>query len=270
MNVTLIPIFLLLGAAIGFMAGLLGIGGGFTTVPVLTEVFEREGLAAEHVLPMAIGTSAATVIFTTFSSARAHHARGAVLWPIVRTMSPGLLAGSLIGPQIASALPMAVMAAIFGAFTWFAAVRMLFAKPPKVAGMLPGPAGMFGIGTGIGVAAGMVGTGGAFIAVPFMTRCGIRPHEAVATSAALALPIAVAATLGFIYAGLRKTGLPAYSIGYVYVPALVAITLCSVFVAPLGARVAHAWSGVRLRKAFAIMLLVLGAFMWWKAVRATI
>ena len=217
---------------------------------------------------MAIGTSAATVVFTTFSSARAHHARGAVLWPIVRTMSPGLLLGSFIGPQIASALPMWVMAAIFGGFTWFAAVRMLFSNPAKITRALPGRAGMFGVGTGIGVAAGMVGTGGAFIAVPFMTRCGVNPHAAVATSAALALPVAVAATLGFVLAGLRTTGLPPYSIGYVYVPALVTITVCSVFVAPLGARVAHAWSGIRLRKAFAIMLLVLGTFMWWKALRA--
>ena len=161
-----------------------------------------------------------------------------------------------------------IMAAIFGAFTWFAALRMLFARPPKVVGTLPRGAGMFGVGAGIGVAAGMVGTGGAFIAVPFMTRCGVTPHGAVATSAALALPIAVAATIGFIVAGLRQPGLPPYSLGYVYVPALVAITLCSVFVAPLGARVAHAWSGVRLRKAFAIMLLVLGTFMWWKALSA--
>jgi uncharacterized protein len=268
MNLALIPIFLLLGAAIGFMAGLLGIGGGFTTVPVLTEVFAREGIAARHVLPMAIGTSAAIIIFTTISSARAHHARGAVLWPIVRTMSPGLVVGSLIGAQIASALPMWIMAGIFGAFTWFAAFRMLFVKPPKVTRTLPAAAGMFGVGTGIGVAAGMVGTGGAFIAVPFMARCGVTPHAAVATSAALAFPVACAATLGFVLAGLRQSGLPPYSLGYVYVPALVAITVCSVFVAPLGARVAHAWSGVRLRKAFAMMLLVLGGFMWWKALSA--
>lgn len=268
MNLALIPVFLLLGVAIGFMAGLLGIGGGFTTVPVLTEVFTREGVATRHVLPMAIGTSAAIVIFTTISSARAHHARGAVVWRIVKTMSPGLVVGSLLGAQVTSALPMWIMAGIFGAFTWFAALRMLFAKPPSVSGTLPGPAGMFGVSAGIGLAAGMVGTGGAFIAVPYMTRRGVTPHGAVATSAALALPIALAATIGYVVAGLRQTGLPPYSLGYVYLPALVVITLCSVFVAPLGARVAHAWSGVRLRRAFAIMLLVLGAFMWWKAFSA--
>lgn len=98
-----------------------------------------------------------------------------------------------------------------------------------------------------------------------MTRCGIKPHTAVATSAALGLPIAVAASLGFILAGLRKTGLPPYTIGYIYLPALLAIVASSMLIAPLGARVAHAWSATRLRSAFAAMLFVLGGFMWWKA-----
>lgn len=265
MNLALIPVFLVLGTAVGFMAGLLGIGGGFTIVPVLMEVFSREGFATEHVLPMAIGTSAATIIFTTFASARAHHAHGAVAWPIVRAMAPGLVIGSLIGPQIASALPLPVTAAIFGGFTWFTALRMLRARPPKVTRELPGTGTLFAVGAGIGVAAGMVGTGGAFLAVPFMTRCNVKPHTAVATSAALGFPIAVAASLGFILAGLRKTGLPPYSLGYIYVPALIAIVASSMLIAPLGARVAHAWSGARLRAAFAAMLFVLGGYMWWKA-----
>jgi uncharacterized protein len=122
-----------------------------------------------------------------------------------------------------------------------------------------------GVGVGIGVAAGMVGTGGAFLAVPFMTRCGVKPHAAVATSAAIGVPIAIAASLGYILAGLRRTGLPPYSIGYIYVPALVAIVACSMLTAPYGARVAHAWSGARLRVVFAMLLLLLGGFMWWKA-----
>ena len=265
MNLALIPIFLLLGVAVGFMSGLLGIGGGFTIVPVLMEVFAREGFATEHVLPMAIGTSAATVDFTTFASARAHHARGAVAWPIVRAMAPGLVVGSLIGPQLASALPLPVMAAIFGSFTWLTALRMLRGGVPKATRELPGKGVLAGVGAGIGMIAGMVGTGGAFLAVPFMTRCNIKTHTAVATSAALGLPLAVAASLGFVVAGLRKTGLPPYSIGYIYVPALVAIVACSMLVAPLGAHVAHAWSAARLRKAFAALLFVLGGYMWWKA-----
>ena len=265
MSLALLPVYLALGAFIGFLAGLLGIGGGFTIVPVLLEVFERQGFATEHLMPMAIGTSSATIIFTSISSARAHHARGAVSWPIVGALAPGLGLGSLIGPQIASSLPGAVMAGIFGAFILVSAVRMLDQRPPKITRELPRRAGMFGVGTLIGLAAGMVGTGGAFLAVPFLTRSQVSVHTAVATSAALALPIAVAATIGYALAGLRKAGLPAYSLGYLYLPALVGIVFTSMLLAPLGARLAHAWPVQRLRRAFAAMLFVLGAYMWWKA-----
>lgn len=265
MNLALIPLFLVLGAAVGFMSGLLGIGGGFTIVPVLVEVFAREAFAPEHVLPMAIGTSAATIIFTTFASARAHHSHGAVAWPIVRSMAPGLVVGSLVGPQIASALPPWLLAAMFGAFTWFTALRLLRNRPPEATRELPGAAALFGVGAGVGVAASMVGTGGAFLAVPFMIRCNVKTHTAVATSAALGIPIAIAASIGYILAGFRKSGLPPYSVGYIYLPALVPIVACSMLLAPAGARLAHAWPVSRLRKAFAAMLFVLGGFMWWKA-----
>jgi len=265
LNFALVPIYLALGAFVGFLAGLLGIGGGFTIVPVLTEIFTHEGFAREHLLPMAIGTSAATIIFTAFSSARAHHARGAVNWPAVATMAPGLVLGSLVGPQIASALPAPIMAGIFGVFIWFGAYRILRNRPPRADRELPGRAGMFGMGATIGTVAGMVGTGGAFLAVPFLTRCNVKLHTAVATSAALAIPIAVAATVGYMFAGWRKTGLPPYSIGYIYLPALVAIVVTSTLLAPVGARVAHAWPVARLRYAFAAMLFVLGAYMWWKS-----
>lgn len=267
MNLALVPVFLALGALVGFLAGLLGIGGGFTIVPVLIEVFSREGFATQHLVPMAIGTSAGTIVFTAFSSARAHHARGAVNWPIVWSLAPGLVAGSLLGPQIASALPSSIMAMLFGAFIWFGAYRMFRNKPPKAARELPGRPGLFAVGAVIGTVAGMVGIGGAFMSVPFMTRCNVKLHTAVATSAALGIPIAIAASVGYVVAGLRKTGLPSYSIGYVYLPALVAIVLTSTLLAPLGARVAHAWPVARLRYAFATMLFCLGAYMWWKALQ---
>ncbi|MCC7216390.1 MAG: sulfite exporter TauE/SafE family protein [Burkholderiales bacterium] len=265
MSFALLPIYLAVGAFVGFLAGLLGIGGGFTIVPVLVEVFSHEGFASEHIVPMAIGTSAATIIFTALSSARAHHAQGAVNWPIVRAMAPGLVAGSLLGPQIASALPAPVMAGLFGAFIWFGAARMLRNRPPVASRQLPGWAGMSAMGALIGTVSGMVGIGGAFISVPFMTRCNVRMQSAVATSAALGMPIAVAATIGFMLAGMRKAGLPPYSIGYVYLPALAAIVVTSMLLAPVGARLAHTWPVARLRYAFATMLFALGAYMWWKA-----
>ncbi len=267
MSLALIAVFLLLGAYVGFLAGLLGIGGGFTMVPVLTEVFERQGIAASHLLSLAIGTSAAAIVFGALASAHAHHRRGAVVWRIVAAMAPGLVLGSLVGPQIASALPMRVMAGIFGGFTWLTAVRMVSSRPPKATRDLPGGPAMFAVGTAIGLAAGMVGTGGAFLSVPFMTRCNVRVHNAVATSAAIGLPVAVASTIGYAYAGWSASDLPRYSIGYIYLPAMIVMVAMSMLFAPLGARVAHAWPVVRLRKAFSLLMLILGAWMWWKALR---
>jgi uncharacterized protein len=263
----LFPVYIALGAFVGFLAGLLGIGGGFTIVPVLMEAFTRERIGIAHVLPLAIGTSAATIVFTAFSSARAHHRRGAVAWNIVWPMAPGLVVGSLIGPQIAAALPLRVMAAFVGAVTWSAALRIQMSRPPHPTGAVPGRGGLFAIGAIIGLIAGMAGTAGAFLAVPFMVRSNVKIHTAVATSAAIGWPVAVAATVSFVVAGWRQTDLPAYALGYVYLPALVGIAVPSVLLAPLGARVAHAWPVLRLRRAFSVLLFVLGGYMVWRAVR---
>ncbi|MEP7330317.1 MAG: sulfite exporter TauE/SafE family protein, partial [Betaproteobacteria bacterium] len=252
---------------VGFLAGLLGIGGGFTIVPVLMEVFEREGVLTRHVLPLAIGTSSATIVFTAIASTRAHHSRRGVDWVTMRAMAPGLVVGSLLGPQIAAALPVRILAAFFGLFIWSASWKMMRNKPPKADRELPGKAAMFGIGGLIGVIAGMVGTGGAFLAVPFFIRCNMKMQTAVGTSAAIGVPIALAATTGFVYAGWGQPGLPDHSLGYVYLPALIVIALATTMLAPFGARMAHAWPVARLRRAFAAMLFVLGAYMIWKALR---
>lgn len=265
MSLAVFPIYLALGAFVGFMAGLLGIGGGFTMVPVLVEVFSSQGFRSEHLVPMAIGTSAGTIVFTAFSSARAHHARGAVDWKVVKAMAPGIVLGSLLGPQIASALPPALMAGVFGAFIWWGAWRMLRNRATVADRQLPGTWGMALMGGFIGTIAGMVGTGGAFLAVPFMTRCNVKLHTAVATSAAIGIPVAIAATIGFMLAGWGKPGLPQYAVGYVYLPALVGIVITSTLLAPIGARVAHALPVTKLRFVFSTMLFCLGAYMVWKA-----
>jgi uncharacterized membrane protein YfcA len=265
LSLALIPVFLALGAFVGFLAGLLGIGGGFTIVPVLVEVFGWQGVSTAHLLPLAIGTSAATIMFTSFSSARAHHLRGAVDWTIVRALAPGLVIGSIVGAQVASALPMRIMAAVFGSFTWYTAWQLVRTRAPHPTGVLPGRGALFGVGSSIGLVAGMVGTGGAFLAVPYLTRRSVSMHSAVATSAAIGWPVAVAATASYVFAGLRQPDLPPHTIGYVYLPALLVVALASMALAPLGAKVAHAWPVGRLRRAFAAMLFLLGAWMWVKA-----
>ena len=267
MEWTLLAPLLALGAAVGFLAGLLGIGGGMTIVPLLTILFAAKDFPADHVVQMAVATATAAMMFTALSSVRAHHGKGAVRWPIVVAMAPGIVAGSLVGPQIASALPTRAFAAVFGAFTWFSATRMLIAPKPKPGRELPGRAALFGVGAGIGVVSSLLGAGGGFISIPYMQRHNVTIHNAVATSAALGLPIAVAGTVGFILAGLRQPDLPRGSAGYVYLPAMAAIVVASMLVAPVGASVAHRWPPTKLRRAFAALLGTLGTYMFWKAIR---
>ena len=267
MDPMLLPILLALGAAIGFLAGLLGIGGGMTLVPLLTIIFTAQDFPSAHIVHMAVATSTATMVFTALSSVHAHQRQGAVLWPVVAAMAPGIVLGSLVGPQIASALPNRAFAAVFGIFVWFSATRMLIVNKPLPGRELPGKLPLFGVGTGIGAVSSLLGAGGGFISIPYLGRHNVRIQSAVATSAALGLPIAVAGTVGFIVAGLRQPDLPRWSAGYVYLPAMATIVVASMLVAPIGASVAHRWPAAKLRRAFAALLYALGAYMLWKAVR---
>jgi uncharacterized membrane protein YfcA len=267
MDPTLVPVLLALGAGIGFLAGLLGIGGGLSLIPLLTLIFTTQHFPENHIVHMAVATAMATMMFTALSSVRAHHRQKAVLWPVVAAMAPGMVVGSLIGPQIASALPTRVFAAVFGIFVWFSATRMLISSKPQPGRELPGKAALFGVGAGIGVISSLLGAGGAFVSVPYLGRRNVRIQSAVATSAALGLPIAVAGTVGYVIAGLRQDDLPRWSAGYVYLPAMAAIVVASMLTAPIGAHFAHRWPPITLRRAFAVLLYVLGAYMLWKSIR---
>src|SRR5450432_2366457 len=250
----LFPAFVVLGCVVGFLAGLLGIGGGMTIVPLLTLIFTREQFPQDQILHMAIATSTATIVFTSLSSVRAHHAHDAVLWPVFWRLAPGMLVGALVGPQIVSGMSATLLSAVFAVFAGFIATSMLLDRKPKPTRALPGPAGLFGSGVVIGMVARLVGAGGGCLSVPLMTACNVRIRNAVGTSAALGLPIAAAGTVGFIIAGLRQTGLPPYTIGYIYLPGLIAIVAASIIVAPIGARLSHQWPVAHLRRAFACLL----------------
>jgi uncharacterized membrane protein YfcA len=267
MDIGLIIAFLVLGAATGFAAGLLGIGGGMLMVPFITFLLVQKNFPQAVVVHMAIATSLATIMFTSISSVRAHHKRGAVSWPIVKLLAPGILIGSFIGPWIGKQMNSSALALFFGLFVAASATQMLLDRKPAGSRELPKGPGLFAAGGGIGILSGLVGAGGGFISVPFMTWCNVKIHNAVATSAALGFPIAVAGTLSNIYFGMGIPDLPAGSLGFIYLPALVVIAITSVMTAPLGARTAHNMPVKTLKKAFALMLYVLAAYMLYKGFR---
>jgi uncharacterized membrane protein YfcA len=258
----------LLGAAAGFLAGLLGIGGGMLMVPFVTFVLTARGLGPDLAVKMAIATSMATIAFTSISSVRAHHRRGAVRWELVRTLAPGIVAGGLLSSLgVFAHVKGGHLAVFFGLFVGFSALRMLSAGAPRASRQMPGPAGQFAAGGVIGFVSGLVGAGGAFISVPFMTWCNVTMHNAVATSAALGFPIAAANVAGYVAGGLGVEGRPPASLGYVWLPALAAIAACSVLTAPLGARAAHALPVLRLKRIFAALLGLLALYMLWTGLR---
>lgn len=250
----------LMGACAGFLAGLIGIGGGMIMVPFLSFVLTAKGFPEEYILKMGVATSLATICFTSLSSVRAHHQRGAVLWPVVKLFAPGILLGSLIGAQIAVAMPTKALSVLFAIFVIFSATQMFLDRKPKPTRVLPPGLGMFGMGNLIGLLSSLVGAGGAFVSVPFMTWCNVKIHQAVGTSSALGFPIAFAGTMGYIWAGQNMPDMPPGAFGYLYVPGLVVISLASICTAPLGARTAHRMDIRPLKKAFAVVLYILAAY----------
>lgn len=250
----------LMGACAGFLAGLLGIGGGMIMVPFMTIILESKHFPADYVVKMAVATSLATICFTSLSSVRAHHKRGAVLWPVALVLAPGILVGSLIGSQIAVALPTRILSVVFSLFIAFSATQMFLDRKPKPTRTLPSTPGMFGMGSVIGLLSSVVGAGGAFVSVPFMTWCNVKIHQAVATSAALGFPIALAGTLGYAWAGRTMPDMPPGALGYIYLPGLIVIAAASMSTAPLGARTAHRMDIRPLKRAFAVVLYMLAAY----------
>jgi len=261
---------LVLGLCGGFLAGLLGIGGGMVLVPFLTVIMAKQGVEAGLAVKMAIATGMATIVFTSLSSVRAHHRRGAVRWDIVRRLAPGIVLGAALASLgVFAALGGQALALVFAVFVAFSATQMWLDKKPAASRTLPGPTGQLAAGGGIGFFSGLVGAGGGFISVPFLVWCNVALHQAVATSAALGFPIALANSAGYALAGQRVAGLPEASLGYIFLPALLVIALASVLGgAPLGARAAHALPVKPLKRLFALVLYALAAFMLYQGLRA--
>jgi uncharacterized membrane protein YfcA len=247
-----------LGAFAGVLAGLFGVGGGLVIVPVLAWLFLGAGMNPVVIMHLAIGTSLATIVFTSISSVYAHHRRGAVQWYAFTQLSPGIVLGAWLGAVIADSLPSTNLRLIFGVFELLVAAQMGFGLKVSPHRTLPGRPGMALAGGVIGTVSAIVGIGGGTMTVPFLQWCNVEMRKAVATSAACGLPIAVAGALGFVVSGWNEVGLPPMSSGYLYWPALGGIVVASMLFAPLGARLAHALPAAQLKRWFALFLAFLG------------
>lgn len=264
MSISMLLIYLAVGSVVGLLAGLLGVGGGTVIVPVLVFMFNRQGLPADQIMQLALATSLASIAFTSVSSALSHHRHGAVDWRIVKRMTPGIVLGTFGGSVVVSRVfSSGFLQAFFAVFLLLVSLNMLSGKKPKPSRQLPGPLGLTAVGGGIGVASSMAGIGGGSLTVPFLMWCNVTGHRAVATSAAVGFPLAVAGALGFSLTNLGHPGLPAWSVGFVYLPALLGIVCASVLTAPLGAKLAHSLPVARLKRVFAVFLVLIAVRMAW-------
>jgi uncharacterized membrane protein YfcA len=261
--ITSLVMYLCTGAFAGFLAGLLGIGGGLVIVPMLTFMFTAQGLPQEHILHLALGTSLTSILFTSVSSLHAHNKRGAVIWPVVLRITPGIIGGTLLGTWIAAQLSTSFLKIFFACFLYYVGSQMLLGIRPKPNRDLPRTPGMTLSGGIIGIFSSLVGIGGGTLSVPFLTWCNTPMHKAIGTSAAIGFPIALAGATGYLVNGLMAQGLPASCFGFIHVTALVTIVLASVTLAPLGAKTAHSLPVPKLKIFFALLLFVLATRMVW-------
>lgn len=249
--------YLTLGAVVGLFGGMFGIGGGTILVPVLLFLFEKQHFPAEYAMHLALGTSMATILFTSLASMRKHHQHGAVNWRVVRTITPGILLGAALGALSAAAISPRGLGIFFALFVYFAAAQILLNASPKPSRQLPGVAGITFTGTFTGWISSLVSIGGGTIVIPFLVWCNVPLRTAIGTSAAIGFPVAVGGTVGYVATGMSLLSLPAPSLGFVYLPALFWVALASVAAAPLGAMATHRLKIGLLRKLFAFLLLAL-------------
>ncbi len=254
-------IYLILGAFAGLLAGLFGIGGGVIVVPVLVFAFTLQGMEPDVLMHMAVATSLANIVFTAISAIHTHHKKGAILWHLVKPIAGGMLLGAFIGVNTAVSIPGHILQGIFGFFVIYLGVKMLLLTNRPASKTLPRRIGMTVAGTFIGWASAIFGIGGGNLLVSWLVNRGLVMQQAVATAAACGLAIGLVGAATNILVGLGAEDLPAYALGYIYLPALLGIVLTSTIAARFGANVAHKLPAKRLQQMFAMLLLLVGARM---------
>jgi len=255
-----IAFYIGLGVLAGFLAGLLGIGGGVIIVPGLAYVFSLVGMPANAVMHMATSTSLAAIVFTTLTAVVTQHLKRAIVWSVFWQLAPGIITGTLLGTLLANALSNHLLRLLFGIFVGLTALHLLFFSHSKTITEYQHPLNRWLVIVGgviIGGCSGLLGVGGGVFAVPILLRLRLTIHQAAATSSACAFLLSLVGTLSYMITGWHLTGLPLGSTGYVYWPAVLAIALSSIPLVPLGTKLAQHLSADVLIRVFAIFLLLI-------------
>ncbi|MBN3968729.1 sulfite exporter TauE/SafE family protein [Pseudomonas gregormendelii] len=251
-------LYLVLGSFAGVLAGLFGVGGGIIIVPVLVYSFTIQGFDGSVLTHLAVGTSLATILFTSIQSVRAHHRVGAVQWKVFISMTIGIMVGAPLGSVTADFIDGPNLQKIIGVFALVVAMKMALDFTPKTSRGLPGKTGLGLAGSVIGWASAIFGIGGGSMTVPFLTWHGLTVQQAVATASATGFPTAVIGALSFMILGWHDAALPQNSLGFIYLPALIGISLTSMASAQFGAKLAHKLPSKTLKRLFALLLAVVG------------
>ncbi len=250
-------LYLLLGAFAGFMAGLLGLSGGGILVPLLASLFMWQGMEADKVVHLALGTALTAMVVSSSASTRAHAARGTVMWRVVGSMAPGIMLGAFMISQMAANIHASWIALFFTVFMALVAGQLFVNWQPKPSTK---PMTLFGLmmaGMGIGSASALAAVGGGFLTVVYLGYKNVEMKKAIGTSAAIGLPTAITGAVGYMLSGWSETSGSPYTLGYVYVPAFFAISLASVVAAPYGVRCSQGLPEAHLKKIFALVSLAL-------------
>jgi len=249
--------FALIGILAGYLAGFLGIGGGFVVVPALTYLFMQDSSTAPWAIHMAVATSLGTMLVTSLSSIIAHQRKGAIRWPLVRSLAAGLMLGAVLGAAVADKLQGEALVRVFGLFAGLAGLQLLLGRHVERERPLPGQPGASIAGLIIGAISSLIGIGGGALTGPWQLWHGVRVQNAVATSAACGYPIAIAGSFAFVLFGLGSD-LPDGALGYIHLPAFFGIAVTSAIAAPFGVATVHRLQPGLVKKAFGVFLILVG------------
>ena len=252
-------LFFLLGIFSGILAGLFGIGGGIIIIPVFFSIFKNlVGIPEESLAHTVLGTSLGVIVFSSLASTYSHNKRKAVIWNILKVIAPSICIGAALGAVTASYIPSSTLQMLVAIFLVLISIQMAFEFPPPTQNPRTSIIGPVVVGSGIGWFSGIFGIGGGVFSVPYFYHRGLQMTQAIGSSAACGIPIAVSGSISYMIIGSNISNLPEYSVGYVYLPGAIIVGLTSAWSAIVGVRAAHRMKQRKLRLAFAILLMIMG------------